>query len=81
MPDYLFLGCHKRLGTFRPKGPVTGQQLSIGSTGNWINEDDGYELLEITIPFFCHRQNKVIEIKPVHELSYTEDQLKTKPAS
>lgn len=79
--DYLLLGCHKRLGTFRAKGPVTGEQLSIPLTGAWINEDDAYELLEITIPFFCHRQQKVIEIKPVHELSYTEDQLKNKPTT
>ena len=79
--EYLFLGCDRRLGVFRPKGPISGEQLEIPMTGTWVKEDDAYELLEVQIQIFCHRLNGLLKIQPVFELSYTEDQLRTKPSS
>jgi hypothetical protein len=79
--EYLFLGCDRRLGMYRANGPVTGTHLEIPMTGTWINSEDAYELLEIIIPYFCHRSKRNLEIHPVFELSYTEDQLKTKPSN
>lgn len=60
---------------------MTGQPLQISMTGTWINQDDAEALIEVQIQIFCHRLNRLLEIYPVFELSYTEDQLRIKPSS
>ena len=66
---------------YRTKGPITGEHLEIPMLGIWVNEDDAYELIEIKIPYFCHRSRRNLEIHPVFELSYSEDQFRTKPSN
>lgn len=80
MREYLFLGCDRRLGIYRPIGPVSGEKLAIPIAGTWVSEDDAYELIEIQVEIFCHRANRLMNIYPVFELGYTEDQLRTKPS-
>lgn len=79
MGDWVYLGAHSRIGTYKVVGPVTGVFYHIPIAGTWVDEEDAAVLKETMVSIYCFRQEKMIDIHPVFELSISQDTLAGKP--
>lgn len=76
-----FVACLSRLGTYTVTGPVTGKRWAVSKSGTWIDRLDAEMLVDTKIQIYCGRVGKDIEIRPLHYVTPTSDQMRANKGS
>jgi len=69
-----FVACLSKLGSYKTKGPETGEILTISSSGTWIDAGDAAALVKITITVCCTKGGNS-KVHPVFYARPTADQM------